>query len=327
MTSATGPRLALALLLALAACVPAPGDSSAGMTSSGEASSSTSAASGSASMSSTSAASTSTASTSASSTSDASASSAASEPSTDGDPSCGFICQPDMGPAIPGLHCDFFDPESCPEGHKCTFFGDEWTTGWEDTKCVPITGDGELGDACKVELPANSGLDDCAAHHMCWDADEGGEGHCVGVCGGSWDKPTCPDGQALILGRTLCLCFPTCDPIAPECDEGEVCALHNESAFVCTLDASEGKHPPGTPCEFINECNPGSMCVDANALPTDACQGASGCCAPFCDLNQGSGADNPACAPLAGEVPGIGCHAFFSMPEPGQEHIGVCALP
>jgi len=114
--------------------------------------------------------------------------------------------------------------------------------------------------------------------------------------------------------------LPNCDPLEQDCSQSQLCLPNTAGdAFVCVLDASGGAHPYGSPCEFLNVCNPGLWCIDASSVPEPACENAVGCCSPVCDLD--------AAEPCPGA--GLVCTSYYesgSAPE-GYEHIGVCALP
>ena len=88
------------------------------------------------------------------------------------------------------------------------------------------------------------------------------------------DIGTCPDGQG---------CFPF------------------EDLFHCASAVGNGS-PQGTPCEFINACDPGQACVSPD-LVGDC--GASGCCADYCDLDVGDCGAGTTCMPWyqAGQAP------------------------
>ncbi|MGB1276034.1 MAG: ribulose phosphate epimerase, partial [Nannocystaceae bacterium] len=70
----------------------------------------------------------------------------------------------------------------------------------------------------------------------------------------------------------------------------------------------------GDPCEYVNACQAGFMCLDSSLYP-DGCGGASGCCAGFCDLSA------PDCV-----TPGTECIAISEFPPPGTEDYGVCGV-
>lgn len=239
--------------------------------------------------------------------------------------SCGFICMPDLGPSP--LRCDIF-AQDCPDGEKCSFAG---TDGgfWDTEFCVPVAGDGGLGEPCTVLGAMTSGHDDCAPGFICFNL-VGEAGTCSALCSGSWRAPGCPPGTAMNISNELCICTPNCDPVAQGCPDGQVCALNfDELGFVCTTNVPDGEHPPGSACEFLNVCDAGSWCVEQPVFPHPNCADpTSGCCAPFCDLSQGT-ADNPVCAPFVADLPGVECVSFYApdLAPPGLESVGVCGLP
>ena len=56
--------------------------------------------------------------------------------------------------------------------------------------------------------------------------------------------------------------------------ENETCiAASNSEGFHCVLDGSGGMAPEGTPCEFVNVCNPGPMCANPDFYPNLDCEG------------------------------------------------------
>ena len=245
---------------------------------------------------------------------------------------CEFICETDAPHCdqVPGLDgelrcmpCDLFS-QDCPDGQKCAGYDSDGDGSWNSTKCVDA-GDGLHGDPCTAKAGA-SGIDDCAKGVMCWDVNEGGEGTCVELCTGTWEEPLCgpPDTHCVIANEdSLNLCLPSCDPLLQDCDDGEMCivAAAGEN-FVCWLDASDGMAPEGTPCEFSNACDPGLMCASPDLYPAPDCEGALGCCAPFCDLSEPD-----ACGGLS--VADAECISYYE-PEPappGLENVGVCGTP
>ena len=220
--------------------------------------------------------------------------------------------------------CDVF-AQDCPDGEKCAGYDGDGDGAWDSTKCVEVVGDGQHGDGCTADGGA-TGFDDCAEGVMCWNVDEEGVGTCVELCTGTYEDPSCapPNTSCVIInGGSLNLCLPSCDPLLQDCGEGEVCIGDpNSDGFICVLDASGGVAPEGTPCEFVNVCNPGLMCVSPEFFPSPDCQGSLGCCAPYCDLT-----DPEACSELS--VESAECVPYYE-PEPappGLENIGVCGVP
>jgi hypothetical protein len=179
-----------------------------------------------------------------------------------------------------------------------------------------------------VEGSGVSGLDDCELGAMCWDVDpETLEGTCVPFCVGSADNPYCedPNRSCSISGSgRLILCFPTCNPIEQDCPVGEACYPIQDD-WSCAPDASGEQGAYGDPCEFINVCDPGLVCLSASAVPPgQACEGAAGCCSEICDITDPLGD-----LQCAGAAEGQTCQPWYepgSAPQ-GYADVGVCALP
>jgi hypothetical protein len=220
-----------------------------------------------------------------------------------------------------GEECDLFQ-QDCPRGEKCMPWANDGGSSWNALRCSPIVEDADaVGEPCVVEGSAYSGIDSCAMGSMCWDVDpETLEGECVAFCVGDEAMPLCEDpGASCSIGgdSVLALCFPVCDPLLQDCDEGEACLPLNET-FNCIVDVSGELGAPGDGCDFINVCDPGTFCAAAELVP--GCDGPEfGCCTPFCDVDLG---------PLPC-LPGQECVSWW---EPGQappelDHVGACALP
>ena len=212
--------------------------------------------------------------------------------------------------------CDPF-AQDCPDAEKCVPFSNDGSSSLNDTKCVPILGEGKPGDLCVWNGPEEA-TDDCDAGSMCWvthEANGVSVGICSQFCQGSADQPLCPDDAYCLLPADLALnvCITTCDPILQQdCPEEHACHFAG-NYFECMFAA--GSIPTGDPCGFPNDCAAGNACVDGPSLPS--CDGGA-CCAAYCDLN------NPACA-----VPGTECVAWYEQGTApvGFEHVGVCILP
>lgn len=117
---------------------------------------------------------------------------------------CDFVCEPDMGAPLPT--CDPF-AQACPRGQKCSFAASgPDSVGWDTATCVPVTGDGALGEACTIDGDFDSGQDDCALGHMCVAVNEGAP-VCVAICGGSWDTPSCPPDTSMVINSSICVCL------------------------------------------------------------------------------------------------------------------------
>jgi hypothetical protein len=293
-------------LFAAPACVPESADVSATATegsqsaatkTSGDSASSTSGASA------TTGGSTATTGGSTSTTGDPSSTSA---PATTEEPSCNFLGCDDVPREDPP--CDTYS-QDCPEGQKCTYNG---YPGLHH--CVDVPADPQPpGAPCQAEGGLWDGEDNCGVGGVCWHVDErSGEGECVSFCAGSPNRPTCEDPATLcFVGCQDCvgMCIKGCDPLAGECSDGQVCVPQG-STFMCVYDASGELGAYLDPCEYGNACDPGLFCAYPDVVA--GCEGDSGCCTPFCDLN------DPQCPDA------LQCDPYFTEPSPGQEHIGLC---
>lgn len=238
------------------------------------------------------------------------------------DPEClAAICGNDTCPPpcgqVPGVDvwcsgatesgCDPID-QDCPEGEKCVAYASTGGT-WDEDKCVPVTGDNMVGEACMSSGVVES-TDDCDASGMCFAFDDEGLGTCYGFCG---PGETCPDAQACLItnDESLALCHDTCVPHhAENCDAGTVC-FPVESVFVCL---STPTLPPDSPCLPGDYCAPGQACVPASEL--DSCAGES-CCTDWCDTAE----PDPCTLPLT-------CEPYWPQGQApaGLETAGVCKL-
>lgn len=245
------------------------------------------------------------------------------EPETTG-ASLSFIEMPDGGTV--SVECDVWS-QDCPSEEKCMPWSNDGTSSWNATKCTPVDANpGQVGDDCTVEGSGVSGIDTCDVASMCYYVDpETNQGICVGFCQGSAAAPVCNPGFicSIVNNGVLILCRPECDPLAQDCEFGASCLQATGSqGFTCIIDASGDNGAAGDPCEYINACNPGLFCATAAAVP--GCQGSSGCCTEFCDLDA---PDPVAACSLAGQ--GAACVAWFEegTAPPDYGHVGVCVLP
>jgi hypothetical protein len=222
------------------------------------------------------------------------------------------ICAPPCG-QVPGVDvwCSnavsgVCDPlaQDCPEGEKCVAWASQGGN-WDANKCVPVTGDNMVGEACTYAGPVE-GTDDCDENGWCFAADEEGMGTCYGFCG---PGETCPDGQACMV--TVALCLDTCVPHHPEnCAEGTVC--YGIGYVSVCLPAPTV--PPDSPCGPEDLCPLGQACVPAYVLESCA---ALDCCTDWCDT-----AEPDTCEPP------LTCQPAWSQGRPprGYETAGVCIL-
>ncbi|WP_434417221.1 hypothetical protein [Nannocystis pusilla] len=219
------------------------------------------------------------------------------------------------------LECDPF-AQDCPEGQKCSPQKSDGVA-FDATRCVPVARDpGQPGEPCTVEGAPGSGIDSCDVGSTCWEVDEQTlAGTCVPLCGGTPDAPECPaDTTCVGFNDVLHLCLPTCDPLAPACEAGDVC-VPNPSApdgqFACVVDVSQDGGAEFEPCEFLNACDLGLACVDSGSA-TECDPMAFGCCVAYCDLTA------PTCNGAGAE-----CLPWFDQGQApsGLEDVGVCSLP
>jgi len=250
-------------------------------------------------------------------------------PATDTDPSdgsdsstgCSFICETGDDTSV-APDCDLW-AQDCPEGEKCMPWANDGGNAWNSARCSPVDDDpGQPGDECHGEGSGVSGIDSCGIGLMCWNVDEENNGVCASFCGGSEANPTCDDPTtSCVIANDgfLILCLPQCDPLLQDCNDGEACYPVNDD-FACAPDASGTMGLFAEPCEFINACDPGLFCANAEAVPD--CAGSLGCCSTFCDLAAPD--PNAAC-----EGAGQECVTWYEEGQspPGFEDLGACAIP
>lgn len=222
-----------------------------------------------------------------------------------------FTLDPDGGSG----GCDMFT-QDCPDGQKCAAWADDGGATWTANKCVPVVGDGIPGDACTAEGGPVSGFDSCEKGSMCWNVDQENVGTCLALCTGSIVAPVCAEGFActVIQEGVLHICSPTCDPLIQDCSSGELCLPHDNSAS-CVLDASGEEGQIFDPCELVNGCDPGLLCLESASA--DECDPmAPGCCVPMCSIFE--------MAPC----PGVGqeCVSLYDEGQApmGLEYLGQC---
>jgi hypothetical protein len=232
----------------------------------------------------------------------------------DGDPAtttAGFV---PMDGDMEGIaECDPW-AQDCPEGEKCVAYGSTGG-GWDANKCVPINGDGQVGDPCTYDGTGAS-TDNCGEDSWCWNVSEEGIGTCTLFCTGTPDDPICDPGYGCSIANegSITLCLLNCDPLLQDCPSASDSCFYDFSGnFVCAFFTQN--LPTGEACGFINDCIGGDICLGAEVLPD--CAGAS-CCAEFCDLT------DPTCT-----VGGTECTPFFEdgTAPPDYVDVGVCIIP
>ncbi len=229
-----------------------------------------------------------------------------------------FLVDPD----IQGVtECDIWAFDDCPDGQKCMPWANDGGSSWNATKCVDIQDNaGADGDACMTIDGGVSGQDTCDNHLFCYYTNEG-MGVCIPMCIGSPENKMCEDADSVCSvsnDGVLILCRKKCDPLLQDCDypvDTACLQAAGSNSFVCIADASDDMGAVGDPCEYLNACDPGNYCANANTLPE--CLGGR-CCTPYCNVNE----DN--CDEL---FPGTVCNPYTDTPDPGYEHVGGCTIP
>lgn len=318
-----GASVVIAMSTMMVACNEPVGQGTGGSTAETSTGSTSTGAEGSASLSSTDATTaTTTMADSSSTTFDTGATESTGEAETDVS-SVGFIYgDPDGGPIT--VECDVWS-QDCPKGEKCVPWANDGGDRWNAAHCSPIARDPQdPGESCAVEGSAQSGIDDCVEGAVCWHVDDATlDGTCVAQCGGSEAAPECADGLACMIANegVLTLCLPTCHPVMPDCLAYEVCVFVGDG-FFCAPDDSGDAGQHGDPCEFINSCDPGLLCLAA--IGVAGCEDPLACCGEFCDL----AAPDPD-TQCTGMAAGEQCIPWYEDGEapPGYQNVGACVLP
>ena len=233
-----------------------------------------------------------------------------------------FLVPPDGGGGE--VECDVW-MQDCPPGEKCMPWANDGGNSWNATRCSEVVDNpGQVGDECMVDGSGVTGIDDCDVGSMCYYVDpETNVGTCVGFCEGSQDAPICDMGFLCSISNNgvLILCRRECDPLLQDCMGSAACLPANGSdGFVCIVDASGEGGAAGDPCEFLNACDPGLFCANADVVP--GCVDSAGCCSEFCDLTEPD--PNAMCTQVGQE-----CETWFEegAAPPDLMHVGACVLP
>lgn len=214
-----------------------------------------------------------------------------------------------------GKACDPW-AQDCGAGLKCVPYASDGGDVWDANKCTPV-GTGGTGASCKATGSPTSGYDSCGAGLICWDVDADSlQGLCYAQCTGSPDAPVCPVGSGCSKTNqgSVNVCLADCDPLTDMCPEKQVCIPDGDDQFLCL--AAGGAVDVGAPCEYVNECAPGSMCVTASTSALCDPQ-SSFCCLPFCSLK------DPVCPT------DLVCVSYFQEGMAPTEHadLGLCQDP
>jgi len=246
----------------------------------------------------------------------------------------------DSTPTTSGMSgmSDTFPDGDIPSGGQCSLFGQDCGAGqkcnaWNmdsgifpnGAKCVPIMGDQQPGEGCKVEGKFGDGVDDCVEGSICLDLDNSGTATCVAYCLGSMAAPSCPEVEdrcAFLFEPTVPLCFSSCDPLAQDCGETDTCvpniAALGAEFFVCmprVFEEIPGQY--GDACYALSGCDPSYLCIFAENVP--GC-GGDYCCSTYCDTTMPD-----TCTMFE---PTLSCVPWFpeGQATPGYESVGICGI-
>jgi hypothetical protein len=173
------------------------------------------------------------------------------------------------------------------------------------SQCAPLHPDPVAPHApCDVFGDPADGTDNCALGSICLFPDDAGVGECFAFCNFN-SEPICSVAGDFCVGATCqtctwAFCDASCDPLDPAtCDPGEAC-IPSGDIWQCITDASGDAGQHGDPCTFVNDCDPGSVCLD-ESVAADC--GQTACCAVTCDLTAPVCPDGTACEPWYDDVP------------------------
>lgn len=209
---------------------------------------------------------------------------------------------------------------TCPSGFKCDLASLTCRKG-----AVPVkdAGGGD-GDASQVmDAPKETSAD--------LPSDVGGADADAGAC--LTPKNICVPPDA---GASGGICDPTCQT---ECGCREKCTLNGIGDIACTAQRNGGPKPVGQGCDFnsqsstmqIDNCIPGSLCLDAECGPRcyRFCRSDSDCPKSQCSRNVGSGqkvcdVDFVTCNPVSGATSGCGAAALGCYLSATRKDVTLC---
>jgi hypothetical protein len=217
------------------------------------------------------------------------------------EPEDGFVIEPMFPQGGINIECDIF-LQDCPDGDKCMPWANDGGGSWNATRCSPLDpAPVDIGGDCTVEGSGVSGIDNCVLGSMCWDVDPmTNMGYCLELCSCTPVNPVCNTPNttcAIVNNGVLPLCLGVCNPLDVDaCADGEVCVASGDY-FLCAPDASGDLGAAGDPCEFINVCDPGLFCAQADSVP--GCAGSFGCCSSLCTVGDDGNCEvGQECVPL-----------------------------
>ncbi len=184
-------------------------------------------------------------------------------------------------PADRDMDCETVPQSGCAPGDKCAFVLEEVASGDGIEACAP-SGPVAVGNPCVAAQEAGE-ADNCVIGAHCY----------LGVCRQMCDGLLvgCDDESSCVgFDRfTFALCLPNCSLLAQDCPPSETgepqgCYLTGSGSVCAAVVGGTGK-PPGTACEFQNECEPGGGCFSINSAPRT--------CFTYCDAETFGGQTDP----------------------------------
>lgn len=211
--------------------------------------------------------------------------------------------------------------DMCPDEAKCNpyFMSPVDDQMYNAMACFPLWPEPDmLGDACSgIEFDTPDLADSCGRGLLCYD------GTCHLLCQGELPDLACSPGQACIHSiYPLAVCMDICDPLAPDCDAGEVCSYGYSFVYLggvveffrCVPPL--GEKPVFELCVESAECAEGLTCMSGEV--SSECDDGYECCNALCDVS------------MPNLCPGIGqaCVPFFSPPSkyPEYDQLGYCSV-
>jgi hypothetical protein len=231
------------------------------------------------------------------------------------------VCDHEFDTSSAAFECDPW-VQDCPEGEKCV----AWTNDGgppNSTRCIPVARQTKgLGEPCTWSR-WSSGEDDCEVGARCWQWATWSDREvrvCMPLCAACSEAPECPEGSLCTVGfnGALNLCVPECSPLEDTCPANSRCTQMRDMGctFACASVAFSPV-PHGEPCRYINECERGASCIDAETFGP-GCEGAN-CCSLYCDPNDAEA--DPACdAATAGQ-------SCVRLCDRENDELGVCGAP
>ncbi|MEM7152520.1 MAG: hypothetical protein AAF799_06750 [Myxococcota bacterium] len=222
-------------------------------------------------------------------------------------------------PGAPGEAQCSPSEQDCPAGFRCIPWATDGGIQPDSSTCVPLS-DTPAARFEPCEIDAETCSDNCGAGDYCFPDTGSGGNLCLGICDQDGDDATCDAGEACSTCAKCFFgtCFGGCDPLDPMCpEEASTCEWGTSIQGFGCLPIPEGTSAVGEPCDALDRCEEGAMCISAELLD---CGGPIGCCTELCDLEDG----DPGCSNPAHECITL----FFPDPAPpGQEHVGYCGPP